>query len=195
MVLQHRHERSSVSVTLQIAADGHLADFHFIAGNGDGNGAGELLSLINPIKLTEQRAGSRQYRLEPYVMAADIYSTGQNLGRGGWSWYTGAAGWTYRAAVEHVLGVRQVANTLVVTPCIPSDWAQFEFSFRHANALYRLVVSNPGQVSQGLVAATFNGVPMAIVDGTRVEIALGAVDGDHEIKLTMGAKALAVAAQ
>ncbi len=158
-----------------------------LAGLGDGNAAGELLSLINPIRLSASRAGSRRYRLEPYVMAADIYSTGQNNGRGGWSWYTGAAGWTYRAALEHVLGITKEGDVLIISPCIPSDWQGFEVEYRYQGTLYRIVVTNPAQVSRGLLSATLNGAPLVVDSGNSAKVAMMQSGDVQEIKLTMGA--------
>lgn len=156
---------------------------------GDGDAAGDLLSLINPIKLTASRASSRRYRLEPYVVAADVYSVGPNRGRGGWSWYTGAAGWIYRAALEHVLGVRKEGDALIISPCIPRNWPGFEVNYNHKGTAYRITVTNPAGVSRGLVEATLNGTSMPIVDGTGTRLPLIAADTDQHVQLTMGREA------
>jgi cyclic beta-1,2-glucan synthetase len=153
---------------------------------GDGDGAGELLSLINPINLSASQADSRRYRLEPYVVAADVYSVGQNQGRGGWSWYTGAAGWIYRAALEHVLGVTKVGNTLVISPSIPSSWPGFEVTYMHEGTTYRIVVTNPSGVSRGLAAAAVNGDARDIAEGSKVIIPLTRSDSVQVITITMG---------
>ncbi len=156
---------------------------------GDGDGAGELLSLINPVNLSASRADSRRYRLEPYVVAADVYSVGPNSGRGGWSWYTGAAGWIYRAALEHVLGVRKEGNILIISPSIPSHWPGFEVTYIHENTIYRIAVTNQAGVSRGLVSATINGSALQIRDGTSAAVALAVTGGVQEIILTMGLEA------
>ena len=156
---------------------------------GDGDGAGALLSLINPINLSASRASSRRYRLEPYVVAADVYSAGANRGRGGWSWYTGAAGWIYRAALEHVLGVRKEGETLIISPSIPSHWPGFEVTYVHAGTSYHIMVANPAGVSRGLLAATINGAPLAIRDGTAITISLAATGAPQAIFVTMGLEA------
>ena len=156
---------------------------------GDGDAAGALLSLINPINLSATRAASRRYRLEPYVVAADVYSDGANRGRGGWSWYTGAAGWIYRAALEHVLGVRKEGDTLIISPSIPSHWPEFEVSYRHEDTYYLIKVTNPAGVSRGLLAATINGVPLLIRDGLAVMVPLTAAGSPQTITVTMGLEA------
>jgi cyclic beta-1,2-glucan synthetase len=166
-----------------------------LAGLGDGDGAGELLSLINPINLSASQADSRRYKLEPYVIAADVYSVGQNRGRGGWSWYTGAAGWIYRAALEHVLGITKVGNTLVIAPSIPSQWPGFEVTYIHEATTYRIVVSNSMRVSCGLLAASINGVALEIHDGTRVTISLTGADADQVITVSMGQKVQSAVAE
>lgn len=156
---------------------------------GEGDKAGELLSLINPVNLSATRADSRRYRLEPYVVAADVYSVGQNRGRGGWSWYTGAAGWVYRAALEHVLGVKKEGNTLLISPCIPSDWPGFEVAYKHEGATYRIVVANPARVSRGLATAYLNGRPLPIRGGVAAKVELTGADTVQEIEVTMGLEA------
>ncbi len=152
---------------------------------GDGDAAGELLSLINPINLSATRADSRKYRVEPYIVAADVYSVGQNRGRGGWSWYTGAAGWIYRATIEHLLGVRKEGDALIISPSIPSHWKEFEITYRHNGVAYRISVTNPGAVSRGLVAATDNAGVLQIRDGRTAIVPLNSTTEQH-IKLTMG---------
>ena len=161
---------------------------------GDGDGAGELLSLINPINLSQSQADSRHYKLEPYVVAADVYSGGQNRGRGGWSWYTGAAGWIYRAALEHVLGIRKEGDALIVAPSIPRHWPGFEVSYIHETTTYRIVVLNPAGVGRGLISATLNGVALPIRDGTRLTVPLGAAGTEQIITVTMGIEARAAVA-
>ena len=161
---------------------------------GDGDGAGELLSLINPVNLSASYAESRRYKLEPYVVAADVYSVSPNKGRGGWSWYTGAAGWIYRAALEHVLGVRREGSVLIISPSIPSDWSGFEVTYTHESTTYRISVANPAGVSRGLVSATVNGKTVDICDGTTAQIQLAGGNAIQEVSLTMGLEAQSVVA-
>ena len=87
---------------------------------GDGDKAGELFSMLNPINHANTRAGIHRYKVEPYVACADVYSMPPHVGRGGWTWYTGSAGWMYRAGLEWILGFRLRGKTLLIDPCIPS---------------------------------------------------------------------------
>lgn len=162
---------------------------------GDGDAAGRLLTLINPITIAGNEAQSRHYRLEPYVIAADVYSTGANKGRGGWSWYTGSAGWYYRAVVEHLLGIRKLGDTLLIAPVIPSTWPGFEVSYLIAGVTYRIVVNNPDGVSRGIGAALVNGrAAMTDADGG-VTVPLTRTEGTVNIVVTMGIERATVAAQ
>jgi len=113
------------------------------AEQGDGDRAGELYALLNPINHSSTRAGLHKYRVEPYVAAADIYGMSPHVGRGGWTWYTGSASWMYRAAVESILGFRVLGGRLHLRPCIPSSWRHFEISYRFGGTRYEFVVSNP----------------------------------------------------
>ena len=93
---------------------------------GDGDKAGELFSLLNPINHASSRAGVYRYKVEPYVIAADIYAEPPHVGRGGWTWYTGSAGWMYRAGIEWILGLRLRGTMMHLDPCIPRAWPGFE---------------------------------------------------------------------
>ena len=110
---------------------------------GDGDKAGELFSLLNPINHASTRAGVYRYKVEPYVVAADIYAEPPHVGRGGWTWYTGSAGWMYRAGIEWILGVRLRGTRLYLDPCIPRAWRGFEITFRYHSSRYEIVVENP----------------------------------------------------
>ncbi len=95
---------------------------------GDGDKAAELFSLLNPIHHANTRAAVHRYKVEPYVACADVYAVAPHVGRGGWTWYTGAAGWLYRAGLESILGFRVRGSTLLLDPCIPKDWPGFEIT-------------------------------------------------------------------
>jgi cyclic beta-1,2-glucan synthetase len=150
---------------------------------GDGDRAGELFSIINPINHAATRAGIHRYKVEPYVACADVYSAAQHVGRGGWTWYTGTAGWMYRTAVEGILGVRVRGCVLAINPCIPRAWAGFEFTYKFGTARYRIAVKNPHGVSQGIIQATLDGVEMA---STPCEIALVDDGRNHNGLITLG---------
>jgi len=150
---------------------------------GDGDKAGELFSILNPINHASTRAGVHRYRVEPYVMAADVYTEPPHVGRGGWTWYTGSAGWMYQAGVEWILGFRLRGTTLLLDPCIPRAWPRYEIDFRYHSARYEIVVENPQGVSRGVASAELDGLVLAagaaaiplVDDGAthRVRVVLG----------------------
>src|SRR6185312_13160627 len=123
---------------------------------GDGDRAGELLSILNPIRHADSPSGAQRYKVEPYVACADLYSEPPHVGRGGWTWYTGSAGWLYRAALESVLGFHLHGSTLEVDPCIPRGWPGFEITFRFRSARYEIVVQNPQGVCRGIHSTTLD---------------------------------------
>ena len=150
---------------------------------GDGDKAHELFSLLNPINHSNTRAGIHRYKVEPYVACADVYSMPPHVGRGGWTWYTGSAGWMYRAGLEWILGFRLRGETLHFDPCIPSSWRGYEVTFKYHSACYEIVVENPRSVSRGVTYLELDGeglpetsrhIPLAD-DGVthRVRVVLG----------------------
>ncbi|MCI0586303.1 MAG: hypothetical protein L0323_05630 [Planctomycetes bacterium] len=149
---------------------------------GDGDKAAELFHLLNPIHHTSRRADVGTYRVEPYAVAADIYSEPPHAGRGGWTWYTGSAGWLHRAGLEWILGFRKRGSALQIDPCIPRAWKGFEIAYRHGATLYRIAVENPKGVCRGVSRVSLDGAPLpggALVpltdDGRihQVEVVLG----------------------
>jgi cyclic beta-1,2-glucan synthetase len=124
---------------------------------GDGDRAGELFSLLNPINHASTRSGIHRYKVEPYVVCADVYSAPQHVGRGGWTWYTGSAGWMYRTAVEGILGISLRGGVLLIEPCIPRAWPGFEFTYKFGSSRYRITVKNPRGVSRGIAEARLDG--------------------------------------
>jgi cellobiose phosphorylase len=117
---------------------------------GDGDKAWELFELINPINHTENQREYFRYKLEPYVMAADVYSVYPHTGRGGWSWYTGASGWMYRAGMEYLLGFQKNGDTVILDPCIPARWKEYSISYRYHNTEYQIHVKNPDGRNKGV---------------------------------------------
>jgi cyclic beta-1,2-glucan glucanotransferase len=124
---------------------------------GDGDKAGELFSILNPINHSNTRAGIHRYKVEPYVACADIYSVPPHSGRGGWTWYTGSAGWMYRAGLEWILGFRLRGEQLLLDPCIPTSWEGYAVAFRHRSARYEIAVENPHRVSRGITSLELDG--------------------------------------
>ncbi|MEY2553835.1 MAG: hypothetical protein QOC57_1695, partial [Ilumatobacteraceae bacterium] len=150
---------------------------------GDGDKAGELFTILNPINHASTRAGVHRYKVEPYVMAADVYSEPPHVGRGGWTWYTGSAGWMYQAGVEWILGFRLRGTTLVLDPCIPRAWPGFEMTFRYHTSKYEIVVENPRGVSRGVVSAELDGSPMN-GDGAAIPLANDGIT--HHVRVVLG---------
>ncbi len=108
---------------------------------GDNRRAWELWSMINPVSHGKSERGINTYKVEPYVTAADVYALAPHTGRGGWTWYTGSAGWTYRLIIESLLGIRLEVNKLRLTPCLPPDWQSFKIHYRHRETVYHINVS------------------------------------------------------
>ncbi|MBB6251101.1 GH36-type glycosyl hydrolase domain-containing protein [Nitrospirillum iridis] len=131
-----------------------------LAALGQGGKAMELLSLLNPINHSLTRADAQRYKVEPYVVAADIYAVPPHLGRGGWTWYTGSAGWMQRAGMEGVLGLRIRGAVLHLDPCIPGGWPGFDITLRHGGARYHIRVDNPDGVERGVAHASLDGTPL-----------------------------------
>ncbi|EPC02153.1 hypothetical protein L861_15700 [Litchfieldella anticariensis FP35 = DSM 16096] len=112
---------------------------------GEGDKACDLFALLNPINHTRTPEETARYRVEPYVVAADVYSVVPHVGRGGWTWYTGSAGWMYRAGLEGILGIRREGAFLVITPCLPAAWPGFEATIDIASSHYTIQVENSPQ--------------------------------------------------
>jgi cellobiose phosphorylase len=107
---------------------------------GDSRRAWELLALINPLNHTQSAEAVATYKAEPYVVAADVYAVAPHIGRGGWTWYTGSAGWLYRLIVESLLGLKREADRLHITPCMPEDWKTYSLGYRYGDTVYRIAV-------------------------------------------------------
>jgi cyclic beta-1,2-glucan synthetase len=150
---------------------------------GDGDKANELFSILNPINRASTRAGVHRYKVEPYVAAADVYAEYPHVGRGGWTWYTGSAGWMYRAGLEWLLGFRLRGAVLHLDPCIPRAWPGFEIAFRYHASRYEITVENPRGVTRGISTIEVDGIPLTspgagiplVGDGTirHVRVVLG----------------------
>ena len=150
---------------------------------GDGDKAAELFSILNPINHSSTLADAHRYKVEPYVVCADIYAAPQHVGRGGWTWYTGSAGWMYRASVEGILGFRLKGATLLIDPCVPKTWPLFEIQFRYHAARYEITVENPDGVSRGVSHAELDG---ETVTERPVRIELSDDSMVHRLRVVLG---------
>jgi cyclic beta-1,2-glucan synthetase len=150
---------------------------------GNGDRATELFSLLNPINHASTRAAIYRYKVEPYVICADVYSAPDHVGRGGWTWYTGSAGWMYRAGIESILGIHVRGKTLTIDPCIPRAWSGFELTYKHGSSRYRIEIKNRRGASKGLIHATLDGQEM---QGEVCELKLVDDGRYHYAKVTLG---------
>ena len=149
---------------------------------GNGDKAHEIFAMINPINHTNTAKDLETYRTEPYAVAADVYSNPQHIGRGGWTWYTGAAGWLYRAALENILGFHKHGETLSIEPCIPHEWKEFEITYRHKTATYHIKIENSHGISSGSAEIELDGVMLL---SNRIEL----LDDEktHNVRVILGA--------
>ena len=148
---------------------------------GDGDRGMELYRMINPVTHALTPEDVATYKVEPYVVAADVYTAEGHVGRGGWTWYTGSASWLYRVGLEAILGFTKRGETLEMKPCIPSEWRGFSIEYRHGDSVYAIEVRNPKGAQTGIESV--------IVDGRSTDGAIPLVsDGRrHEVVVTMGA--------
>lgn len=151
-------------------------------GLGDGDKAGALFAMLNPISHARTKDNAERYKLEPYAVAADIYSTVPHIGRGGWSWYTGSAGWMQRVGVESILGLRVQSAFLYIDPCIPRDWPGFTATIRWKSSRYAVTVKNPSGVTKGVQSLKLDGM---LIDA---DIAVTLIDDAmfHQVEVVLG---------
>jgi cyclic beta-1,2-glucan synthetase len=148
---------------------------------GDGDRAMELFQLLNPLNHAKTMADVQRYRTEPYVVAADVYANPSHMGRGGWTWYTGSAGWMFRVGVEAILGITLRGGALHVDPCIPRTWPGFEVVLTRERTQYRIAVENPDGVNRGVRLMEIDGAPR-----TDHTIALANDQGRHSVRVVLG---------
>lgn len=151
---------------------------------GDGDEAHGLVDLINPINHARSRDAADLYKVEPYVVAADVYAAHPHIGRGGWTWYTGSAAWFYRVLVGSLLGVSTVHRDgrphLRIEPCVPKSWKAYDVTYRHGDTTYRIGIENPRGVNRGvdrveLDSRSVDGVLVPLVDDGEV----------HEVRVVL----------
>jgi cyclic beta-1,2-glucan synthetase len=152
-----------------------------IARLGHGDEAVELFHMLNPINHARTPADVERYKVEPYVVAADVYTHAPHIGRGGWTWYTGSAAWMYRVGLESILGLTQHGRCFAISPCIPASWIGFSVLWRRGSSVYEITVENPERRNRGVAEAT--------LDGTLVDheaIPLDGEDAVHRVRVVMG---------
>jgi cyclic beta-1,2-glucan synthetase len=155
---------------------------------GRGDEAMELFHLINPINHMRTPEDVERYRAEPYVVAADVYAHPMHVGRGGWTWYTGSAGWMYQAAVKAILGLERRGRTISVNPCVPTVWTEFTLDWQIGNTRYHFVIENPLRWSRGVASAELDGAPVE-----PDAIPLTESGGRHEVRIVLGRATAATA--
>jgi len=141
-----------------------------------------LFRMLNPINHADTPEKVTRYKVEPYVVAADIYSMPPHTGRGGWTWYTGSSGWMYRLGIEAILGITKAGNSLTINPCIPRDWPGFKVDYRFGTTLYKISVENPHHINQGFrqVLLDENQLPANLIPLTEETGQL------HQVRVLMG---------
>jgi cyclic beta-1,2-glucan synthetase len=148
---------------------------------GQGQRAAELFDLLNPIRHADTPERVERYKVEPYVICADVYGAPPHTGRGGWTWYTGSASWLYRVGLEAILGFRLRSTRLELNACIPPGWSGYEITYRHRSSTYHLVVENSAGSGRGVRSVSVDGHP---VPDRVLELA---DDGrQHEVHVALG---------
>lgn len=150
------------------------------AKQGDGDKAHSLYYLINPINHTKTGLEINKYKVEPYVMAADVYAVHPHTGRGGWTWYTGSAAWMYRVGIEAILGFRLNANSFTIEPCINRDWDKYEIKYTYRETSYNIIVYNKNRVCTGVDYIKLDGNKLS-----QKEVPLLADGKDHQVEVFM----------
>jgi cyclic beta-1,2-glucan synthetase len=158
---------------------------------GDGDAAHRLFAMLNPINHALTPGDADRYKVEPYVVAADVYSAAPHVGRGGWTWYTGSAGWMYRAGVEGLLGLTRAGNILCLNPCIPKAWPEVTATVTLGDAQYTITIRNPDGIGHGIASAVLDNT--AVTPGEHgLAILIG--NGSHQLTVVMGSPVAVTAA-
>lgn len=124
---------------------------------GFGDKAFEYFRMINPIEHSRTKEEAGKYKVEPYVIAADIYGAGNLTGRGGWTWYTGSSSWFYEAGIKYILGMNIEEGILKLKPCIPSSWQEYSIRYKFGESIYNIKVTNPNRKCVGISSLKLNG--------------------------------------
>ena len=157
----------------------HAAAWALLAAaeSGDRELAFRWLNWLNPLNRSAKRKDAEHYRIEPYVLAGDIYGCPPFTGRGGWSWYTGSAAWIYRIAIENVMGIRRRGNRLYFSPCLPDEWEDFTVSMRYKAARYQIRIHHPGLIDGANNVLAEDG---RLLPGTALRLQ---GTGEHEVEV------------
>ncbi len=151
----------------------------------EGDGAERIFRLLNPVLRAGTARDAARYRVEPYALAADIYSCPPWVGRGGWTWYTGSSAWMWRLGIEAILGLRKEGGQLRIDPCIPPSWTGFEAWIRPGKRTVHVVVENPDRVGTGVATMTLDGVAL---EGNRIDLDPNTM-GTNEVRVRLGRRA------
>ena len=138
---------------------------------GFGDKALEFYKMINPIEHSKSKEIAQKYKVEPYVLAADIYGIGNLAGQGGWTWYTGSSSWYYIAGIEYILGLKIEKGFLTINPCIPKEWKEYVAQLKWKNSIYNIKVSNQGIKNVGNNGANSSldlGIQKVLLNGKEV---------------------------
>jgi cyclic beta-1,2-glucan synthetase len=149
---------------------------------GDGDQSQKLFAMLNPINHTRTPADVARYKVEPYAVVADIYAAPAHVGRGGWSWYTGSAGWMQRTGIESILGIRLRGTGLHIDPCIPRGWPRYEVKITWRSARYRIMVENPTGAGRGVLSLTLDGTALA----ANAAVPLRDDGHNHDVNVVLG---------
>ena len=158
-----------------------------MADRGDGDAAVELLRSLSGATRAATAEDAERYRVEPYVVAADVYGAEPFVGRGGWTWYTGSAGWLYRFGIERVLGLRLRGSRLEIDPCIARDWPGFGVTLRHGSATYQVEVENPEGVCGGVAELSVDGEAVSVATDASPSVPLRDDGTEHRVRARLGA--------
>ncbi len=155
---------------------------------GDGDKAGELFEILNPIRHADTAEAIERYKVEPYVSCADVYAVAPLIGRGGWTWYSGSAGWLYRAGLEAVLGFNVRGDHVLIDPCIPKAWPSFSIEYRYRSSRYIIEIENPHGVSRGIAKIELDGVAVTGIPTltSGAPVPLNDDGAEHRVHIVLG---------
>ena len=161
----------------------HAAIWAIIAESllGFGNKAGEYYKMVNPIEHSRTKEAANKYKVEPYVVSADIYGQKNLAGRGGWTWYTGSSSWMYEAGIKYLLGLRIEKQKLSLKPCIPNDWREYKIKYKYGNSIYNINVTNPNNKYNEVISFKLNGQEIP-----EKQITLNSSGGVYNVDVILG---------